>query len=89
MAIITRQYSLGTATVLIVPRDDNPQVALLHNHEHNNNHEIFVGASTVTTTTGIHIPATETLQVTIPAGDELYACADGANRVLHVLIRNF
>jgi len=89
MPIQTAQYSVGTAAVLVVPRDDNPQTVLLHNHEHNNNHLIFAGSSTVTTTTGIHIPATETLQVTVPAGDELYACADGASRVLHVLIRNF
>lgn len=88
MAITTTNFSIGTAAVLIVPRDDNSQQVVLHNHEHQNNHEIFIGNSSVTTTTGMHVPATETIQLTIAPGDELYACADGSDRELHVFIRN-
>jgi hypothetical protein len=89
MAFIATHYAVGTAAILVVPRDDNPQQVVLHNHEHANNHEIFLGPSGVTTATGLHLIHTETIQLVVAPGDELYAVSDGANRVLHVLTRNF
>jgi hypothetical protein len=88
MAIIAQNLSIGTVAQRIISRDDNPQHVILHNHEHANNHEIYVGLSNVTTTTGLHIRHTETIQIVIAPGDELWAIADGDARDLRVLIRN-
>ena len=88
MAISAQNFSIGTTAQRIVSRDDNPQQVILHNHEHANNHEIYYGSSNVTTTTGMHLQHTETMQIVIAPGDELWAIADGADRDLRVLIRN-
>lgn len=88
MAITQTAFSVGTAAILIVDRDDNPQQVTLHNHEHANNHEIYVGASNVTAANGLHVRHTETLQIVVAPGDQLYAIADGASRDLRVLVRN-
>jgi hypothetical protein len=89
MAYIAQHYAVGTAAIMVVPADDNPQQVVLHNHEHANNHEIYLGPAGVTAATGLHLIHSETLQLTVAAGDELYAIADGTDRELHVLIRNF
>lgn len=89
MAYIAKHHQVGTSAIMVVPADDNPQQVVLHNHEHANNHEIFLGPAGVTTATGLHLIHSETLQLNVAAGDELYAIADGNNRELHVLIRNF
>lgn len=88
MAYLAQHYAVGTAAVLIVPADDNPQQVVLHNHEHANNHEIYLGPDGVIASTGLHLIHSETLQLTVAPGDKLYAVADGASRELHVLIRN-
>lgn len=88
MAFIANHYQVGTAAVRVVSKDDNPQQVVLHNHEHANNHEIYLGPSGVTTSNGLHLIHTETMQLVVAPGDELYAVADGTNRELHVLIRN-
>jgi hypothetical protein len=88
MSYMATHYAVGTAAIMVVPRDDNPQHVVLHNHEHSNNHEIYLGPAGVTTATGLHLIHTETMHLTVAPGDELYAVADGVARQLHVLIRN-
>ena len=86
MGLLAEHISVGTVVAKIVSSDKNPQSVWLHNHEHANNHEIYLGGAAVTTSTGIHLQHTETMQMVIPPGDELYAIADGDARELHVLI---
>lgn len=61
------------------------QHVCIHNHEHSNNVNVYIGGSDVTTSNGIHAQSTLTSQITIGPDDELYAVADG-NAELHVLI---
>ena len=85
MAIVN-QYLVGTVATLVVPASDRIQQVVLHNHEHANNHEIFINGPGVTTTNGMHLPNTETIQFNVAAGDTVWAIANGASRDLRVLI---
>jgi hypothetical protein len=85
--ITTAQYTLTSGVrQLIVGRSINPQYVCIHNHEHNQNHEIFVGNASVTTSTGIHAVATQTSSLPLEPGDELYAITGQASAEIHVLI---
>jgi len=85
--ITTAQYTL-TAGVrqLIAERSTNPQHVCIHNHEHNQNREIFIGNASVTTSTGIHAVATQTSMLPVEPGDQLYAITNEDTAIIHVLI---
>lgn len=83
---IANQYLIGTVAALVVPASDRIQQVILHNHEHASNHEIYVNGPGVTTTNGMHIPNTETIQFNVAAGDTVWAISDGDARDLRVLI---
>lgn len=83
---IASNYLIGTAAALVVPASDRIQQVILHNHEHSSNHEIYVNGPGVTTTNGMHIPNTETIQFNVAAGDTVWAISDGDARDLRVLI---
>jgi hypothetical protein len=70
----------------VVGRSINPQHVCIHNHEHSQNREIFIGNASVTTSTGIHAVATQTSMITIEPGDELYAITNNTSAELHVLV---
>lgn len=87
MPISTAQFTL-TANVArqIVQPDRMPQHVCIHNHEHAQNKQIFIGNSTVTTTTGIHAVATQTSMIMIGPGDDLWAISDENNVQIHILV---
>jgi hypothetical protein len=85
MGYTSTNVSVGTVATKVVSGDSNYQKVWFHNHEHANNHEIFLGGSGVTTTTGFHLQHTETFMMDIPPGDELWALADGASRDLRIV----
>jgi hypothetical protein len=58
----------------------------IHNHEHSSSKEIYIGNSTVTTSTGIHSVATQTSTLILEPGDELYAITPETTAAIHVLI---
>jgi hypothetical protein len=79
MPIRTYGYDLvQNVRTLVVPASVEPQEVCIHNHEHNQNHEIFLGNETVTVTNGMHAVATQTSIITLPPGDELYAITSTA-----------
>lgn len=88
MAIITQQFTLTKNVPLqIVAPDRMSQHVCIHNHEHSQNKEIFIGNSTVTTTTGIHSVATQTSMITIGPSDDLWAVSGEVGTVtIHVLV---
>jgi hypothetical protein len=61
---------------LVVPPDVEPQEVCIHNHEHNQNHEIFLGNASVTLANGMHAVATQTSIITLEPGDSLFAIAN-------------
>ena len=85
MTIITNVFSVGTAVVQVASPDDNPQIIMLHNHDHSSSDELFIGPITVTAANGFHVPKTETLTVHLGAGDSLFAVSDDGPIIVHVL----
>lgn len=90
MTVRTFQYLLpqGTAT-LIVPRWHAPQDVTVHNHDHATAKNIYLGGSGVSATTGFDIDAEVNVNLTLPAGDELWAFTNEiGGAAVHVLAVN-
>lgn len=83
--IVSSQHAVGTAAIQIASPDDNPQLVIVHDHDHTSNDDVFLGGPDVTIANGLHLPKTETIEITIDAGDSLYAVADNGSVEVHVL----
>jgi hypothetical protein len=88
MAIKTYSYDLPTGVrTLVVPASVSVQHVCIHNHEHNQNHEIYVGGPDVTLANGMHAVATETGVLQILPGDELFAIANQASNLRILVVK--
>ena len=77
MPVITYAHDLvANVRTLVVPAQTMPQEVCIHNHEHQSNHEIFLGNSGVTLANGMHAVATQTSVITLGPNDDLYAITD-------------
>jgi hypothetical protein len=77
MTVQTYGYNLlANVRTLVVPASVGVQHVCIHNHEHNQNHEIFIGGADVTLTNGMHAVATATGTVQLLPMDELYAISN-------------
>jgi hypothetical protein len=86
MTVQTYGYDLvANVRTLVVPASVGVQHICIHNHEHNQNKEIFIGGPDVTLTNGMHARATETSIIQLLPMDELYAIAD-SNSNLRILV---
>jgi hypothetical protein len=86
MPIETYAYDLvANVRRLVVPARTMPQEVCIHNHEHNQNHEIFLGNSGVTLANGMHAVATQTSIITLGPSDDLYAIAN-QNSNLRIMV---
>ena len=74
MTVLTYAYDLvPNVRTLVVPASVSVQHVCIHNHEHSQNREIFIGGPDVTLANGMHAVSTETGQVQLLPGDELFA----------------
>jgi hypothetical protein len=88
MAVKTYGYDLvANVRTLVVPASVGVQHVCIHNHEHNQNHEIFIGGSDVTLTNGMHARATETSIIQLLPMDELYAIADSSSNLRILVVK--
>ena len=86
MTVKTYGYDLvANVRTLVVPASVGVQHICIHNHEHNQNKEIFIGGPDVTLTNGMHAVATQTSVIQLLPMDELYAIAD-SNSNLRILV---
>lgn len=88
MPFETAQFSLvkGVRVKVVLARA-GAQTVCIHNHEHSLNREIFIGDAAVTSTTGIHAVATQTSEVTLTPGTDLWAITEeNAGAVLHIAV---
>jgi hypothetical protein len=77
MAVLTYGYDLlANVRTLVVPASVSVQHVCIHNHEHQTNHEIYIGGADVTLTNGMHAVATATGTVQLLPSDELYAISN-------------
>ena len=73
MAFTTEAFALNSTPTLIAHATFNPMRVLVHNHEHSQNHDVYIGGSAVSESNGLHIPETETVEIYLAAGDLLWA----------------
>ena len=86
MTIYSGQFTLGTAVaVKIVPAESTIQEVHVHCATKQGNPLIYVGGSSISASNGMHVEAGETLTVSLPAGDDLWAVASAADTVAGVL----
>lgn len=86
MPLTQAHYTLGTATATkVCPADRQTQTVWVHNAEHSQSDEVFIGNSGVTTANGMHIHSDETLKIELDPGTDLWAISDTAGSILHVM----
>jgi hypothetical protein len=86
MTVKTYGYDLvANVRTLVVPPSTGVQHVCIHNHEHSQNREIFIGGPDVTLTNGMHAVATATGTVQLLPMDELYAISS-VNCNLRILV---
>jgi hypothetical protein len=71
---------------LVVGASVSVQHVCIHNHDHNQNKEIFIGGADVTVDNGMHAVATQTGVVQLLPGDELYAITAQTGLNLRILV---
>jgi hypothetical protein len=81
MAIITSQVSVTGTSQSIVSVDNVSRDVLLHAK-----HEIFIGNSGVTSTSGYILDNGDVLRLSMQEGEDLWAVTSGGNGTLHVLV---
>jgi hypothetical protein len=88
MTVQTFGYDLAEGVrTLIVGASVSVQHICIHNHEHNQNHEIFVGGPDVTLTNGMHAVATATGTLQLLPGDELFAIANQVSNIRVLVVK--
>jgi hypothetical protein len=93
MTIAHYQFTLNSTTATeitgIASTGKRNGVTIILNTDKNNNQAVFVGDSTVTSSSfGYHLDADETLNLSgnFDATDRLYAIAAGGSPILHILV---
>jgi hypothetical protein len=81
MAIITSQVSVTGTSQSIVSVDNVTRDVLLHAK-----HEIFIGNSGVTSTSGYILDNGDVLRLSMQEGEDLWAVTSGGSGTLHVLV---
>ena len=86
MPITTAHYTLGTAVATkICAADKMPQTIWVHNAEHAQSDEVFIGNASVSTANGMHIHSDETLNLELDPGTDLWAISDTVGSIVHVM----
>jgi hypothetical protein len=87
MAVKTYGFDLvQNVRTLVVGASASVQHVCIHNHDHNQNKEIFIGGADVTVDNGMHAVATQTGVVQLMPGDELYAITSQTGCNLRILV---
>jgi hypothetical protein len=88
MTVQTFGYDLeANVRTLIVGASVSVQHICIHNHEHNQNHEIYVGGPDVTLENGMHAVATQTGTLQLLPSDELFAIANQASNIRVLVVK--
>ena len=86
MPLTTHQYTLETATATqLCPPDIQPQTVWVHNAEHAQADEIYIGNSSVSIASGLHVHSDQTLKIELDPGTSLWAISDTVGSRVHVM----
>jgi hypothetical protein len=81
MAIVTSQVTVTGTSQVIISVDNVTRDVLLHAK-----HEIFIGNSGVTSTSGYIMDNGDVLRLSLVDGEDLWAVTSGNSGTLHVLV---
>ena len=81
--ISSGQLTVGTASTLIDGLEVNP--FRLHIHNHDNTDSIYLGASDVTTTTGLKLVKEDSIELILNPLEALYAISTKGGHVISYL----
>ena len=81
--ISSAQLTVGTASTLIDGLEVNP--FRLHIHNHDNTDAIYLGASNVTTTTGLKLVKEDSIELILNPLEALYAISTKGGHVISYL----
>lgn len=79
MTLTTAQISVTTAATLLCAANAQSQRVTVHNNEASQ--QIFIGASDVTTSTGVHLDGKEERQITLNPGEGLWGISANTSSV--------
>lgn len=86
MTIYSAQHTLGTATaVKVVPTEGSIQEVHIHCETKQGNPIIYLGPATISQSNGLHVESGDTITMSLPAGDDLWAVSNTADTVAGVL----
>ena len=84
-SIYTSQHTLGTAVVSITRMHNEAIHVVVHNPSKTSNTKIFLGTSSLSLTTGLHLDSDQLLSIDLPAETQLFAISDPVGLVVEVL----
>lgn len=83
MPVMTAQYTLQTGVAQkVVAAESQYQTVLIHNGDHASSRTLYLGNSSVTSTTGMHLDPDTTITLPLDPGSELWAVSAHDNIVL-------
>ena len=86
MPVLNSHVTLNTSTAtLIAGRDNMPQDVIIHDAEHSQSTQVYLGNESVTAANGMHLHSDETIQMTLGPDDELWAIAGSGTPTVHVI----
>jgi hypothetical protein len=83
MPLSTSQVTVTTSPTLLVAGETNP--VLVHLHLHENTDNVYLGNSTVTTSTGLRLVKQDSFDINLAPGNSLYAIITTSTATVSVI----
>jgi hypothetical protein len=77
----TSATTVTTAATLLIAADNKDRICYLHS----GTGSVYVGGSDVTSSTGIHLPNSTTMQITVPFNETIYGITSTSTQTMRVL----
>jgi hypothetical protein len=87
VAITSGQVTVGTSPTQIDGSSHNP--SRLHVHNQDNTNAVFLGNSSVTTSTGLQLLKHDSIELELNAGEGLFAVSAGGSHTVSFLRQTF
>lgn len=88
MALTSGTVSVGTAATLIDGASSSNPVHL-HIHNNDNTDNLYLGDSTVTTTTGLVLTKLDSFEIYLRPGNRLYATSSKTGHIISYIKQDF
>ena len=83
MALTSSQVTVTTSPTLLIAAENNP--VLVHLHLHDNTDNVYLGNSTVTTSTGLRLIKQDSFEINLAPGNSLYAIITTSTATVSVI----